>query len=240
MAPRFGASHETPCDHLRRDVLRLIGLMISIGLADSLNPTTVGPALYLATHESGTKRVGEFTLAVFAVYLLGGIAIVLGPGRWLLRVLPHPGHDVIAAAELGFGVALTGLAVVLWRGRRRLAQRADLGEPVAPRRRSAVLGAAITAAELPTAFPYFAAIATIAGSGVGVGHQLLLLTLFNLCFVAPLVVILGVLVVARRRARDALLRLRGRLRAVWPRMASGLAAVVGVAVLAIGLAGLAV
>ena len=30
-------------------MLRLIGLMISIGFADSLNPSTIAPAMYLAT-----------------------------------------------------------------------------------------------------------------------------------------------------------------------------------------------
>ena len=32
-------------------MLRLIGLVVSIGLADSLNPTTLAPALYLASGE---------------------------------------------------------------------------------------------------------------------------------------------------------------------------------------------
>jgi hypothetical protein len=42
-------------------MLRLIGLVISIGLADSVNPTTVGPALYLASGERGRHRVAVFT-----------------------------------------------------------------------------------------------------------------------------------------------------------------------------------
>ena len=42
-------------------MLRLIGIVISIGLADSLNPTTIAPALYLATGENARNRVAEFT-----------------------------------------------------------------------------------------------------------------------------------------------------------------------------------
>ena len=49
------------CAHM----LRLIGIVISIGLADSLNPSTIAPALYLATGERARERVAEFTLAVF-------------------------------------------------------------------------------------------------------------------------------------------------------------------------------
>ena len=51
-------------------MLRLVGIVISIGLADSLNPSTIAPALYLATGERGRERVAEFTFAVFAVYFL--------------------------------------------------------------------------------------------------------------------------------------------------------------------------
>ena len=59
-------------------MLRLIGIVVSIGLADSINPTTIGPALYLATGERARGRVAEFTFAVFAVYFLGGAAIAVG------------------------------------------------------------------------------------------------------------------------------------------------------------------
>ena len=60
-------------------------------------------------------------------------------------------------------------------------------------RSSALLGATITAVELPTAFPYFAAIAAIVGSGVGPARQVILLLLFNVCFVLPLLVIVATL-----------------------------------------------
>ena len=53
-------------------MVRLVGIVISIGLADSLNPTTIAPALYLATGERARGRVAEFTAGVFAVYFLGG------------------------------------------------------------------------------------------------------------------------------------------------------------------------
>jgi hypothetical protein len=68
-------------------MLRLIGIVISIGLADSVNPTTIGPALYMATGERARGRVAEFTMAVFAVYFLGGAAIALGAGALVRSVL---------------------------------------------------------------------------------------------------------------------------------------------------------
>jgi hypothetical protein len=98
--------------------------VISIGLADSLNPTTIGPALYLAVSERGRRRVAEFTLAVFTVYLLGGIAIALGPGQLVLSVFPHPRHSAAHVLEIVAGVAMLGVAGFLWSRRRRLSQRA--------------------------------------------------------------------------------------------------------------------
>src|ERR1700729_2586915 len=104
-------------------MVRLIGVVISIGLLDSLNPTTVAPALYLATGERGRRRVVEFTVAVFTVYLLGGVAIALGPGRLYLAALPHPSHQLEHILEIAVGAAMVTAAVLLWWDRQRLARR---------------------------------------------------------------------------------------------------------------------
>ena len=74
-------------------MLRLIGVVVSIGLADSLNPTTIAPALFLATGEHARKAVFEFTVGVFLVYFLGGVAIALGPGQLLLSLVPKPSPE---------------------------------------------------------------------------------------------------------------------------------------------------
>ena len=77
-----------------------------------------------------------------------------------------------------------------------------------------MLGATITAIELPTAFPYFAAIAAVVGSGVGVGRQLFLIVLFNVCFVLPLVAIVVTLTVAGDAAKQPLAAARRWLAAL--------------------------
>src|SRR5947209_2925362 len=71
-------------------MFRLLGLVISVGLADSLNPSTIGPALYLATGRQGRRQVVQFTVGVVLVYFIGGALVTLGPGRLLLSLLPHP------------------------------------------------------------------------------------------------------------------------------------------------------
>src|ERR1700728_1008073 len=105
------------------EMLRLIGIVISIGLADSLNPSTIAPALYLATGERARDRVAEFTIAVFAVYLVGGTAIAFGARQLVRPLLPHPRHHIADIVELAVGVAMIGAAALLWRYRNKLSDR---------------------------------------------------------------------------------------------------------------------
>ncbi len=146
-------------------MLRLIGLCISIGIADSVNPTTIAPALYLASGPDARTRVMQFTAAVFIVYLSGGVIIALGPGQLLLSLVPHPGRHLSYILELVAGVAMLTAAAFLWGYRDRLGHREVQPEVRTERRSSALLGATITAVELPTAFPYFAVIAAVVGAG---------------------------------------------------------------------------
>jgi cytochrome c biogenesis protein CcdA len=144
-------------------MLRRIGVAISVGLADSLNPSTVGPALYMTTLKERVWRVTQFTIGVFSVTLVGGLVLTIGPGRLLLGLVPHPRGTVRHVLELVAGVVLLIAAVALWMGRRRLARR-ELPGGTSGGRSALVAGASIAAIELPTAAPYFAVIAGIVAS----------------------------------------------------------------------------
>ena len=218
-------------------MLRLVGIVITIGLADSLNPTTIAPALYLATGERGRERVAEFTLAVFAVYFLGGAAIAVGAGQLVRPLLPHPRHQVADIVEIVIGAAMIAAAAMLWRHRLRLARR-DPPDFDPHGKSSFVLGASIMAVELPTAFPYFAAIAAIVGSGQGPVRDLFLLLLFNLCFVWPMLAIIGILTFAPDKSERVLSDARTFLQKHWPTVLAGLALVAGTFVVILGVTGL--
>ncbi len=60
-------------------MLALTALVASIGLADSINPSTLIPGLWLATTPA-TGRLASYTLGVFAVYTLGGWCCCSVPG----------------------------------------------------------------------------------------------------------------------------------------------------------------
>jgi cytochrome c biogenesis protein CcdA len=219
-------------------MIRLIGVMVSIGLADSLNPTTIAPALFLASGEHPRRNVTRFTLGVFVVYFVGGAAIALGPGQLLLSLVPHPSRNTRLILEVIAGVAMLAAGVLLWIHRHTLREK-QLPQVDPHGRSSAVLGATITAIELPTAFPYFAAIAAIVGSGQGVLRQVILLLIFNVCFIMPLLAIIGILWIAGDAAQPVLTAARNFLQRHWPVILSGLAIIAGVFVIALGVTGLA-
>ena len=217
-------------------MLRLIGLVVSIGLADSLNPTTIAPALYIATGERAAIRIAEFTFGVFLVYFIGGAAIALGPGQLILSLVPSPDAEDRHVLEIIAGAALIVVAVLLWCKRVSLSNR-RMPQVGGTRKSSAILGATITAVELPTAFPYFAVIAAIVGSGYGPWRQLFLLVLFNVCFVLPLIGIVLTVILAGDRAEQMLATGRGFLERHWPTLLSGLMLIAGVFVLLLGITG---
>lgn len=218
-------------------MLRLIGLVVMVGLADSLNPSTIAPALYLGSGEKALSRVAEFTLAVFSVSLLAGVIVALGPGQLLSSLISHTDAAVRYVAELAAGTVLVAAATFLWLRRGRLAER-GLPDPNPRRQSTLLLGATIAVVELPTAFPYFAAIAAIAGSGIAIGPQLLLLALFNVCFALPLVAIIATLLVAGDRAQGILATGRNALEQRWPAVLAALLMFAGLFAIFLGASGL--
>jgi cytochrome c biogenesis protein CcdA len=219
-------------------MLALALLVVSIAVADSLNPGTIAPALYFATGARPVRTTLAFAAGVFAVNLVGGIALLLGPGRLALGALPHPGADTKQLAELGLGVVALVGAVALWRVRHRLrdryaraARRSD--------RASLLVGAAIAAVELPTALPYFAAIAALAGGSESVTFQVTLLAAFNLVFVAPVLLVAALAGVTSGRSAARMERVRARLLAHIGTLVAGVLLLIGIALVVVGATGAA-
>jgi cytochrome c biogenesis protein CcdA len=226
-------------------MLRHLGLVLSISLADSLNPGTIGPALFLAGGESPRRRVLGFTAGTFAVFLLGGLILTLGPGRAILALVPHPDATTRYILETAAGAAMLIVGGVVWRRRERIQRRArdsDDDEPgrmaSSAQRNPVLLGATLAVVELPTAFPYFAAIAAIVGSGTHLTHQILLVVIYNLVFVLPLLVIVLMLSVLGERTVGILSAIRRWARGRWPTLVGAVALLAGAFVITLGVTGL--
>ncbi len=219
-------------------MLRLLGLVISIGLADSMNPSSVGPALILAAGPRPRRSVLQFTGGFAAVSIVGGLVVALGPGQAILALVPKPDATTRYILETIAGVAMLVAAAVLWWRRERLAGKEASAESKPRRGSPAVMGLTISAVELPTAFPYFAALAAVVGSGLNIGEQVILIVVYNLCFVLPLLGIAATLTIAGDRAVALLARVRGFMRGHWPVIAAAVALVAGVIVTTLGVTGL--
>ena len=215
-------------------MLRLAILLFGIALADSANPATVGPALYLATVRRAARRVGEFTLSFFIVNFAAGVLIVVGPGELIVTLASRPGPVARHVVELVAGVVLVGIAVGLFLGRTRLATIGERGAELRSGHAWA-LGATIAAAELPTALPYFASLAAIIGSGLDLPRQIMLVGLFNVVFVAPLLAIMAAVAFGGERAEVHLRRAGDWIRRRWPLVFASVALVAGLVLFGFGL-----
>jgi Sap, sulfolipid-1-addressing protein len=191
-------------------VQALVVLVLGIALVDGLNPSTIAPALVLAVRQRGVVLVSLFTLGVVVPSLAAGVLVVIGPGQALLDLIPDVGTHTKHLLEIGVGVALAGLAWILWIHRSRVAGSVSRDLPGGATG-AAGLGAGIMLAELPTAVPYFAALAAIVGSSAALLTQLELVMLFNLAFILPLLAILGVRLLAGPRSERLLQLMRRAL-----------------------------
>jgi cytochrome c biogenesis protein CcdA len=219
-------------------VTALLLLVVSVGLADSVNPSTLAPALVLVAQPRGGRSVALFTLGVFGVSLAGGLVLLLGPGQLILSALPHPDPHTRAVVEVAGGALLVVLGVATWLGRERLAAHlADSrdNDPHRAGRGALALGAGIMAVELPTALPYFAAIAAILASKFSVVTEIFLVVLYNVAFVAPLLALILVRELAGERASARIERAGTWLRRHVPAIIAVLLALVGVVVAIVGL-----
>ncbi len=218
-------------------MLALLALVISIAAADSLNPSTLAPALYFAIGPHGRRDVATFTLGVFAVSFAGGLVLTFGPGQALLARVTKPSPHTVHLIELVAGGAALPAAAVLWRARAHIAARLAGGKQ--PSSRSAwLVGAGIMAVELPTAVPYLAAIAAIVESGHDDTTQIVLVLLYNIVFVAPLIVLFAVLALSGARGAQIAARARLLLDRWAPRVAPAALGVASAVLLTLGAVGL--
>jgi cytochrome c biogenesis protein CcdA len=217
-------------------MLGLTLLVASIAVADSINPSTVVPALWLAA-ASSIGRLASFTLGVFVVYLAGGLVVLFGPGRVIMSTLHHAHGPVEHVVEATAGIAALVFAVFLWRS--RTSRSAQLSPRVCQTQASAfALGAGIMAIELPTAFMYFGAISAILAAHPTASFEVSLLTVYNALFVAPIVALVAVRHLARAPADRWIRSAEVRVRSIGQVALTGVAGLAGAALLTIGLAGL--
>ncbi|HEY5318194.1 MAG TPA: GAP family protein [Solirubrobacteraceae bacterium] len=217
-------------------MLALTLVVVSIAIADSVNPSTVVPALWQAGAPRGRGLV-SFTLGVFVVYLAGGMVLAFGPGPALIDALHHIGGTFEHALEAAGGMLALVLAVTLWRSRGSVRTEVRLRR-CGTRTSAFAFGAGIMVVELPTAFMYFGAISAIVSAHPVAVVSLSLLIAYNALFVAPLVGILAIRLLAGERGDRWLAWGERWLRGAGQHALTAVAAAGGTALVAIGVSGL--
>ncbi|MGH2883110.1 MAG: GAP family protein [Solirubrobacteraceae bacterium] len=212
--------------------------MASLAVADSVNSVTIAVAVFLSARPDAVRRLAGFAVGVFIVYLAGGAVLVLGPGELLRTAVDGVHSRGFHVVSIALGALIIAVAGVIWATLGQFVGRDDLSASV-PRPGSALaLGAMVTAVDLPTAFPYFAAIAAIVGSDVGLVGQLALLAMFNALYVLPLCGILLLRLLAGERSAAPLARASRLIERFAPFVLVALALAVGVGLVVRGASGL--
>jgi hypothetical protein len=165
----------------------LLGLL-ALALVDSVNPSAIVVTLYLLTAGRAPAQVAVYIAAIFLTYLGLGVTLMSG----LDAVLPSLG-TMMGSGRLAFIVhGVIGLAMLLYAILApTTATRAPRVEPSAGSYAAVALaGVTVTIMELPTAVPYFGAIALLTTAGLPMARWLPLLILYNAIFVLPPVLLL--------------------------------------------------
>ena len=214
-------------------MLKLTVTVITIALADCINPSLIGGELFVALGSHPRRATIAYTIGALTVTVLVGLALALGLGDLVLSVLPKPGPTVKYALISAAGAVLIAGGIVIW------IRRAALTDSAPSQHRShgpsALIGAGVAGVELLTAFPYFAAIALIIGSNISDGSKLALLILYCVVYTLPLIVIAVATIVLGKRTEKTLLPLSEWLSAHWPAVVAPLTAAIGVGLLVFGI-----
>jgi hypothetical protein len=187
----------------------LVGLL-ALALVDSINPSAIVVTLYLLSAGRGPAQIVVYVAAIFVTYLTLGVLMMSGIDALL------PSLGTMGSGRLGFVVqGLIGLALLFYAIRApTTATWAPRVEPSASSYTAlALLGVTVTAMELPTAVPYFGAIALLTTADLPMSQWLPLLVLYNVIFVLPPVLLLVGHIVFGKRLDARYADIRERLQA---------------------------
>ncbi|MPZ17332.1 MAG: hypothetical protein GEV06_05395 [Luteitalea sp.] len=183
--------------------------LLALALVDSINPSAIVVTLYLLSRERVPAQVVVYLAAIFLTYLTLGAMMMSGIDALLPSLSTGGGR-------LGLIVqGLIGLAMLLYAIRApTTAKSAPRVEPSASTYPAlALLGVTVTTMELPTAVPYFGAIALLTTADLPIARWLPLLVLYNAIFVLPPVLLLVGHIVFGRQLDARYADLRERLQA---------------------------
>ncbi|KAM3113272.1 GAP family protein [Phormidesmis sp. 146-33] len=166
----------------------LLAYLVAIAALDSLNPTTTTVQIYLLSTPKPVARSVSFIAGVFVTYWTAGLAVVLGASQLNIS-FPKLPTTLMYMLQLILGVVLL---MVGWNLNKFEANSQETKRPFRLTiAQTFLFGSAATLWDFPTALPYLAAIERIVRSRPDLLTTMSILAIYNLIFVLPLIVLLG-------------------------------------------------
>ena len=188
-----------------------IAAVLALAVLDSINPSAIVVTLYLLSM-TGPRvhlQVMVYIGAIFITYLLFGAMMVLG----IESLLPSMGR--VLQGTTGLVVqSVVGLMLLVYSLTASVTKPSSppVARPAASTYAALVmLGISVTAMELPTAIPYFAAIGLLTEARLNIGAWLPLLVVYNVIFVIPPMALLAGHLVLQDKLAESYAALRQRL-----------------------------
>lgn len=170
-----------------------------IAAVDSLNPTTTAVQIYLLATPKPVARSISFIVGVFVTYWTAGLGVALGLGRVGLN-FPSLPDSLFYMIQLIIGVILF---MVGWNLNKLSANPKEVKRPFRLTIfHTFLFGSAATLWDFPTALPYLAAIERIVRLQFAPLATIGILAIYNLVFVLPLIVLLGIYVALGEQSLD--------------------------------------
>jgi cytochrome c biogenesis protein CcdA len=171
-------------------MLALLLTLTVLGLLDSLNPSTIITAILLLSTASPLLRTWAFIAGTLVTYLPLGLLLYFGLG------FLGPESPFFAWFRLGLGVVFVGVAIYFsFKPMPSFSQTLGKLNPLAV----FGFGIAATLSDFPTAFPYLAATEQLVSAKLSEGVSILLLIAYNVLYILPLILLIGVYMIAKHR-----------------------------------------
>jgi cytochrome c biogenesis protein CcdA len=162
--------------------------LVLLAAIDSINPSAIVVTLYLLSRSEASVQVGVYIAAIFLTYFALGLLMILGIDTFLPSIGPLLRTPPGLVAQVLVGLALLVYSLTA------PGDRTSATPVTPPSARTyvglAMLGVSVTAMELPTALPYFGAVAVITGADLPIWQSTPLLGIYNAIFVLPPVILL--------------------------------------------------
>ncbi len=193
-------------------MIDLLITLTSLALVDCLNPATISTqAFLLIGTQKPQRRATAHALGVYVAYFLIGFLIVFGIGELLKQFFTYSLGTVEYAILLVMGSVLIFIAY-----RMNSKQQSTLGKYMDKVRtlspaKTFFFGFFSTFMDIPTAFPYFAAIALLIGVQLPFMGLTALLLIYDFIYILPLLILLGVYLITRGKCASLLQKINDKI-----------------------------